>query len=266
MSSASIKPLSIASEKKSVFNVMSVIEATDPAILTMENSRLRGDLLTVARRVIHDLRTPLGSITAAGEMLKEVFAESDPKSTSLVAPVFASAEELARILDRVGFVLKASAHPDPKLPVPMAEPVTVALQRLERRIVLSKASITQPSDWPIVSGVARWLETIWWNFLANSLQYGGPTPRINLHWRESDGQFRFWIVDSGSGVLPEARQHLFQPFHTLHEMNSTRVFGLSIVQRLVELQGGSCGYEGIADGGACFYFTLPAGSTEVTPS
>ena len=42
-----------------------------------------------------------------------------------------------------------------------------------------------------------------------------------------------------------------------HLLNGSRGIGLSITQRLVELQGGSCGYEPL-ENGSRFFFTLPA--------
>ncbi|MEI9866472.1 MAG: hypothetical protein WDN00_18335 [Limisphaerales bacterium] len=46
--------------------------------LLRENARLRGDLLTIAVRVSHDLRTPLGGIVNTGELLKEILVEKEP--------------------------------------------------------------------------------------------------------------------------------------------------------------------------------------------
>ncbi|MGA2030108.1 MAG: hypothetical protein ABSG87_08555, partial [Verrucomicrobiota bacterium] len=46
--------------------------------LLQENARLRGDLLTVAVRVSHDLRTPLGGIVNTGELLQEILIEKEP--------------------------------------------------------------------------------------------------------------------------------------------------------------------------------------------
>jgi len=236
---------------------------TGPAEEMQEETRWRGDLLTVATRISHDLRTPLGSITNTCEMLKEVAAEADPASAQLFNPVFQGADEVARLLERVSLVLKASANPEPKRLVPMAEPVSIALQRLERRILAQKATVRQPPDWPVVSGVSRWLEVIWWNFIVNALQHGKEAPQIELGWaRAGNGGFHFTVEDDGKGVAAEIRSRLFQPFHTLHKMNSTRGLGLSIVQRLVELQGGACGYEPGA-GRTRFFFSLPAACQNV---
>ena len=224
----------------------------DSIRLLRENLRLRGDLKTVATRISHDLRTPLGSISLTCERLKQ-----QRTAEPFFEPLLGSMQEASRLLGRISFVLKASANPESKRPLHMGEAVASALQQLDHRIFLRKASITQPSEWPEIYGVRGWLEAVWWNLIANSLQHGRTAPRIELGWRKSPRAFRFWAEDNGGGVSREAREQLFQPFHTLHKLDSTRGLGLSIVQRLVELQGGTCGYQPVP-GGASFYFTLPA--------
>jgi K+-sensing histidine kinase KdpD len=223
--------------------------------LSRENARLRGDLLAIARRISHDLRTPLGGIIAASEMLKEVLAENKPSRASLTAPIFDSTEEIKKLIERVSFILKASVNPISKEPVKMDEVVFRVLQRLESKILKRNAVVSEPSSWPEVNGVFPWLEVVWWNLLANALQFG--KDRIELGWQKENGELRFWICDNGAGVPMEKRDKLFQPFHTLHEPDAAHGLGLSIVQRLMELQGGRCRYEPRAEGGSRFYFTLP---------
>ncbi len=221
-----------------------------------ENARLRGDLLTVAHRISHDLRTPLGGIITTSEILKENLMEDSPSSVALMAPVFDSAEDMAKLIERVSFILKASANPLAKERLKMGEVVFRTLQRLESKILKKSTTISEPSAWPEVAGVFSWLEIVWGNLLANALQYG--KDRIELGWQEENGVFRFWVCDNGGGVAPEKRAILFQPFHALHEINAAGGLGLSIVQRLVELQGGNCGHESLPAGGSLFFFTLPA--------
>ena len=223
--------------------------------LSRENARLRGDLLTVARRISHDLRTPLGGIVVASEMLKEILAENKPSRASLTAPIFNSAEEIKKLIERVSFILKASVNPISKEPVKMGDVVFRVLQLLEGKILKKNAVVSEPSSWPEVNGIFPWLEVVWWNLLANALQFG--KDRIELGWQKKNGELRFWICDNGAGVPMEKRGKLFQPFHTLHEPDSAHGLGLSIVQRLMELQGGRCGYEPRLEGGSRFYFTLP---------
>jgi signal transduction histidine kinase len=226
--------------------------------LLHENARLRGDLLTVARRLSHDFRTPLGGIICSGEAMREILAETDPTCLPLVASVLDSAEELSQLVRRSSYVIRATALPEPSQLMPMQEAVTAALQRLERRILARGAMIIQPNTWPHIKGVSSWLETVWWNFLANALQHANQTPlQIELGWEKENEHIRFWIADNGSGVAAAKQPKLFQPFDQLHDSEGAAGLGLAIVQRLVDLQGGTCGYRENPQGGACFYFQLP---------
>jgi len=226
--------------------------------LLRENARLRGDLLTIATRINHDLRTPLGGIVNIGELLKEILAEKEPAAAALADSLFTSVDDLNKIVGQIRVIAKASAEPKPKARVNLAEIVSGVWQRLESRILKKQATVAEPDSWPEVDGVADWLEFIWWNLVANALQHAGEKPRIELGWQKEKNGFRFQVGDNGGGVSAEVRAKLFQPFDSLHKPDSGFGLGLSVVQRLVELQGGSCGYEPNSKGGACFFFTLPA--------
>lgn len=226
--------------------------------LTRENALLRGDLRTIARRLGHDLRSPLNCITTAGEAMKEPTDGPDAPRTIFANSINDSVDEVVGMVERVGFVLRATAAPVPLHRVSMEEVVWGALQRLEVRMSKARGKVIQPPAWPTVSGVAAWLDVIWFNLLSNSLQHGGPSPRIELGWENGSGEYRFWVRDSGRGVPADRRARLFYPFDRLNELNAPRGLGLPIVQRLLELQGGRYGYEADPAPGGTFWFTLPA--------
>ena len=231
--------------------------AVEKHALRRELARLKGDLLTVARRVNHDLRSSLNGVMTASEVIKEIFSAEKPEDVELIQPVADSAAEIARLIDQVSFVTKATAAPAAPQKLAMDELVWKGLSRVEARIHEKDAQVTHAENWPVVSGVASWIETIWTNLISNALEHGGPKPRVNLGWHDQDDERRFWVDDDGPGVAPEKRSALFTPFHRLAEAGAARGFGLSVTQRLVELSGGRTGYEPRAQGGSRFYFTLP---------
>jgi K+-sensing histidine kinase KdpD len=243
--------------KEKIPPAAAVREVTQEQLLR-ENARLRGDLLTVAVRVSHDLRTPLGGISSTGELLKDILAEKDTASAAVTDSLFTSVDEMSKLIGQIRVVTRASADPKPKARVNMGEVVSGVLQRLESRILKTQATVTEPGSWPEVNGVTDWLEFIWWNLLANALQHAGEKPRIELNWRQDQAGFRFEVCDNGGGVPADGHPGLFQPFDSLHNPGSTCGLGLSVVQRLVALQDGVCGYETNPKGGACFFFTLTA--------
>lgn len=244
-----------------------LLSAANQHLAERENARLRGHLLTMARRVSHDLRTPLGGVIATVDMLAEI----TPGGQETVRPLFSSVDEITAIIARTGFLVKAVAQPQAKTVFNMGKAAVDALLRLEKLFTRRQATISRPPSWPEVSGVEGWLEVVWWNLLHNSLRHAGDKPLIVMGWEPiedgggSDGEDsmgrkqKFWIRDNGPGVTPAARQQLFRSFHLLHDPNAPRGFGLAIVRGLVELQGGTCGYEPLPEGGARFYFTLPGG-------
>jgi signal transduction histidine kinase len=222
-----------------------------------ETERLRGDLRTMARRLSHDLRTPLNSVAMAGEALQKSAPGSKPSQSSIVETLQGAVTEAARLLERMSFVLKATADPLPRRPVAMGEVVWAALQRVEKRAAGQGAAIVQPETWPEVEGVASWLEVVWENLIGNSLVHGGRPPRIELGWTRLAGECQFWVRDHGPGIPAGKRERLFTPFELLHELSAPRGLGLPIALRLVELQDGQCAYKPAEGGGACFLFTLP---------
>ncbi|HEU6449571.1 MAG TPA: HAMP domain-containing sensor histidine kinase [Verrucomicrobiae bacterium] len=218
--------------------------------LAADNARLRGDLLAVATRVSHDLRTPLGGILSAAEALHEITGEN-PAACSLVEALLVSADELGRMIKDVGFVLKATANPLPKEALKMEDVFACALQRVEYRIVKSSAKVSQPSSWPSTKGVSIWVEMIWSIFLEDGLKRGGNPPDIQTGWRAGDSEQIFWLR-AGAGVPSEQRAELFQQFDLLHRPNSGAL-NFAIARRLAELQGGRCG----CGDDASIFFTLP---------
>src|ERR1700722_17537795 len=189
--------------------------------LEEQNARLRGDLLTVASRVSHDLRTPLGGIITATEVLREILA-GQKESLPLTKAILDSEDDMTRLIKQISFVTRATAQPSPKEPVHMGKIVSETLQRLESRILKKNATIVEPASWPQINGVEVWLEAIWENFLTNALQYTSRNPRIEISWHEENSFCRFAISDNGGGVPEHIRRGLFQPFHLLYKPDGAK--------------------------------------------
>ena len=224
--------------------------------LLRENIRLRGDLKTVARRISHDLRTPLGCIYTTSGVFKELPAGDRESILSMAGIIKESASEISQIVDRVSFVLKASADPIAPSRVDMGGVVATVLTQLAADLQKADARVTLPSSWPEITGVTTWLQVIWSNLLRNAFQHGGPSANILVAWKPDNGGYRFSISDRGTGISDMRMAGLFSPFDRLHALHVPGL-GLSFVQRLVSLQGGQCGYAKNEEGSS-FYFTLPA--------
>jgi signal transduction histidine kinase len=222
-----------------------------------ERVRLRGDLLTIGIRFTHDMRTPVSGIMSSTEVVATCGPTRSGAEKSLTQPIFESANDLVKIIGQLALVSKASARPDSRQSFNMAVAAGRALERLEMKIREKGAGVSRPQNWPNVIGDPGYTEAIWVGLLDNAIRHAGKAPRIEIGWEPAADGSKFWVRDQGPGIPPEKQRFLFFPFHCLHEANAPKGLGLPIVDRLVGLQGGSCGYEPVLPSGASFHFILP---------
>ncbi len=78
---------------------------------------------------------------------------------------------------------------------------------------------------------------------------------LSTHER-SEGEIEVIVSDHGSGLAPEAAEHLFNPFFTTKSGGTG--LGLAISRSIVRAHGGRLWHTPNAGSGARFHFTLPA--------
>ncbi|HEY4302721.1 MAG TPA: HAMP domain-containing sensor histidine kinase [Candidatus Didemnitutus sp.] len=226
--------------------------------LDRENEQFRGDLMAVGIRVAHDLKSPLNGIVSGTELLEDFLSRQAAGATELLSPLRDSTTEMARIIGHLALWARLSAQRFVPQAFNMEEPARRAREKFEARAALSGASLVSSATWPTAIGDPDACEIVWRALIENALVHGGPSPKIEMTWARDGVGCRFIVRDHGPGVDADKVPGLFRPFHRLHEPDSLRGLGLPMVERLMQLQGGHCGYEkGEADG-ATFYFYLPS--------
>ncbi|MEJ1974500.1 MAG: hypothetical protein WDM96_19255 [Lacunisphaera sp.] len=168
--------------------------------LLRENLQLRGDLKTIARRVSHDARTPLGCIQTLCELIQHAppadaaaLGESSRRHPQLHG-------EINLLIDRVSSLVRASLDPLPPSVFAMGTVVEAALRQLQTEVAGSAKKIRQPAHWPEAEGIMEWTELIWWNLIRNALAHGHRAGAIQLGWTRDNGSVRFWV--SSPGAVP----------------------------------------------------------------
>jgi len=99
------------------------------------------------------------------------------------------------------------------------------------------------------------------NLVRNSidamLEISEPQREIVLRTRlDSEGDVEFMVADRGTGVAADVLAELFNPFFTTKPGGTG--LGLSISRSIVRAHGGRLWCNANPDGGARFFFTLPA--------
>ena len=101
------------------------------------------------------------------------------------------------------------------------------------------------------------------NLIVNALQYTPAGGRVRVELRHPDAQARLEVRDTGIGIAPEAVGRIFDEFYRAPEAKKTFAdgtgMGLPIVQRIVEVHGGTIRVESEPGQGSTFIVQLPAG-------
>ncbi|HEY9700716.1 MAG TPA: ATP-binding protein [Trichocoleus sp.] len=104
------------------------------------------------------------------------------------------------------------------------------------------------------------------NLLSNAFKFtfaGAIT--VGLQWLKD--RVELIVQDTGTGIPEEELPHLFERFHRVPGAKGRTYegsgIGLSLVQELVKLHGGTIEVESVVDQGTCFTVTIPTGSAHL---
>jgi signal transduction histidine kinase/ligand-binding sensor domain-containing protein len=100
------------------------------------------------------------------------------------------------------------------------------------------------------------LKNLWLNARDAVLEKPAAQRRIRLAIREQGQGHLLEVEDTGTGIAPEHREAIFEPFFSTKARNGTGL-GLSVVQRLTLLYGGSITVDSTVGVGTRFTLLLP---------
>jgi signal transduction histidine kinase len=99
------------------------------------------------------------------------------------------------------------------------------------------------------------------NLLHNAIQYNTPDGSIDVSVARANGHLDLAVSDTGIGIAPEAREHIFERFFRADPSRGTdglhAGLGLSIVKEFVGLMGGTIAVESTEGKGSTFRVQLP---------
>jgi signal transduction histidine kinase len=210
----------------------------------LEQERLRAFRET-ARRVAHEMRGPL---TAARLALRRLAGQSDAEMLAVVDEETERLERMATEFSNFGRLPEG-----PEADIDLAELVESAINaavpggtRVEHEV----------APGVMVRGHYEPLRRALQNLLRNAAE-ASPDGAISLTVVRSADGVEIGVSDSGSGIDPELRQRIFEPYFTTKERGTG--LGLALVKQTVLAHGGTIIATDAPEGGAKFVITLPEG-------
>ena len=220
------------------------------------------ELESFSYSVSHDLRGPLRHILGFVDMLKaEAGASLSEKGLRHLGTISQSAKRMGDLIDDLLAFSRIGKSPMQTTEVDLEVLVRETLEDFQTE-TKAKNILWDIQPLPVVRGDRSLLRLVLVNLFANAVKFTGnrEQPKIEIrNIRGSDGETVIFIRDNGAGFDPRYANKLFGVFQRLHtqaEFEGTGI-GLANVQRIIHRHGGRAWAEGIVDGGATFYFSIP---------
>jgi signal transduction histidine kinase/HPt (histidine-containing phosphotransfer) domain-containing protein len=217
--------------------------------------------------ISHELRTPLNALLGMAQLLER--SELDRAQKSHVKVLLEAGRGLKTLLDDV----IALSRDEGEYEAGSEEDCDAAQSaRTVARLLQPRAwekqlriTVTAASNLPRVASDPRRVRQVLLKLADNAVKFterGGVEIVVDSQTNDEGRTFlRFTVTDTGLGLAPEMKPHVFEPFAqtdiSYARRNEGAGLGLAVAKRTIEALGGAIGYESEAGEGATFWFTVP---------
>jgi len=221
------------------------------------------DLEAFNRSLFHDLRSPVTSVAAFTQLLRQSRdATMSPESLGYLDRIEYSSQRMERIIEGLTTLFGATRAQLRLENVDLTAMATQILQALqastpERHVTIHIAPSLQ------ARGDVQLTHVMLENLLQNAWKFTGKTPEacieVGEQWDERGHSY--FVRDNGAGYDPALASKLFVPFERLHPSRdfTGSGIGLATVKRIVDRHGGQIWAKAEPGRGSTSYFTLSPG-------
>jgi NtrC-family two-component system sensor histidine kinase KinB len=254
-----LKPVPLRQEGRALGTLLILQDVT----YIRDQDRARTNLVAT---LSHELRTPLTSLALLAELLRRDEDSLSPKQREVLRAIL---EETSRMKQLADNLLNLARGQIPLIAVQrvtldldkIVEDVTqrFAIQAQEKHIRI----VTRVEQLPAMQGDPVKLSWVISNLIGNALRYTPEGGTIGVLARPCGENFaNLEVSDSGPGIPPEIRDHVFERFAQYGAngySSGSAGLGLAIVKDIVEAHGGRIFVESNDGHGSRFIVQLPIG-------
>jgi PAS domain S-box-containing protein len=226
------------------------------------------ELQAFSYSVSHDLRAPLRHVMGFVELLQ---TEAEPslskKSLGHLTTISQAAKRMGNLIDDLLAFSRVGRAEMQKADVNLDQLVRETLGDFQAETKARKI-VCKIHPLPPVRADRALLRMVLVNLISNAVKFTGACTEAKIEIGcapSGDDETVIFIRDNGAGFDPKYTGKLFGVFQRLHsqdEFEGTGI-GLANVQRIIHRHGGRTWAEGVVDGGATFYFSIPKQPIEV---
>lgn len=194
------------------------------ALLTSKRAEQNKVWVGLSKETAHQLGTPISSLMAWTEMLKESYPDD-----SLIPEMDKDVKRLQLIADRFS---KIGSLPEP-VPASLAEVLNHVIDYMDRRTSKKVAMVRDFPEHDVVVKInASLFEWVIENLCKNAVDAMEGEGRITLAYREKGTRAVIEVTDTGKGIRKKDIRNVFRPGFTTKKRGWG--LGLSLAKRIVE--------------------------------
>jgi signal transduction histidine kinase len=255
--SASINPAQIDETFYAIFT------ARDISALKVANS-VRANFVSM---VSHELRTPLNSVHGFIELLLQGhMGELTDEQRLYLGYTQEGVYQLISIVEDILFMTRSDLgqFEVKQQEIYLPSLVRQVMRSLQPQALKAEVAVCHDvlDDVPPLYIDPQRIKQVLNNLVANAIKFTPPAGTVTISARRHDDQFEMISVsDTGYGILPEDRQHIFERFYQSNHSQQSKMggygLGLAIAKLIIEQHGGTIGFDTHVNKGTTFYFTVP---------
>ena len=254
-----LKPVPLRQDDAGSFGTILILQ--DITYLR-DKDRARTNLVAT---LSHELKTPLTSLALSADLFDRGGGNLDPNQKQLLATIN---EDVGRMRNLANDLLnlargEAGTITIRAMPIDLAQLIhavtkTFTLQAEQKRVTLAESV---DESVPVVSADPVKLSWVVSNLIGNALRYTPSGGTITISSEREGETVRLRVSDTGPGVAPEIRDHLFERYAQWNVNGAepgSAGLGLAIAKDIVDAHGGRIFVDSAEGRGTCFTVELQA--------
>jgi two-component system sensor kinase FixL len=224
----------------------------------------------MAAGLAHEINQPLSAIATYARACQRIMTQPDADTDDVIAAleqINAQALRAGEVIRRLrNFVKNREVKREPVDCARLLEDLST-LAETDARLHNIRLRLDCVESLPTVYADPIQLQQVVLNLVRNAIDAMSDAPEdrreVVLSTRlAADGEVEVTVADRGTGLAPEATEHLFNPFFTTKASGTG--LGLAISRSIVRAHGGRLWHTPNDDCGVRFHFTLPVSPAVTT--